>query len=70
MRHHYEDETQYDRDADRYAEHNPKVLRCKACGSDEVRWRQQGGKWVLFSNLPGVVHQCNVDDSDFTAVPE
>lgn len=31
---------------------------CKRCGSTEVRWRQQTGKWVLFSLTPGVEHQC------------
>lgn len=32
--------------------------KCKRCGSTDVRWRQQGGKWVLFSMQPGVVHRC------------
>lgn len=35
---------------------------CNKCGSADVRWRQQGGKWVLFSLQPGVVHVC--DNSD------
>jgi len=34
----------------------------------EVRWRQQGGKWVLFSLKPGVVHQCPIPDP-FDVVP-
>jgi hypothetical protein len=34
-------------------------LRCKSCGSTDVRWRQQGGKWVLFSSKPGVEHVCS-----------
>jgi hypothetical protein len=36
--------------------------RCKRCGSTDVRWRQQGGRWVLFSMQPGVEHQCDVAD--------
>lgn len=40
---------------------------CKYCGSTDVRWRQQGGKWVLFSNKPGVVHSCDVS-GDFDDV--
>lgn len=41
--------------------------RCKRCGSTDVRWRQQGGRWVLFSMQPGVEHTCDVSD-DFEAV--
>lgn len=44
--------------------------RCNRCGSTDVRWRQQTGKWVLFSNEPGKLHVCDLDDSDFGAVPE
>ena len=40
----------------------PYDLVCKYCGSQDVRWRQQGGKWVLFSLTPGVLHQCPVVD--------
>ena len=40
---------------------------CKFCGSTEVRWRQQGGKWVLFSLEPGKLHQCPIAD-DFGVV--
>jgi hypothetical protein len=36
----------------------PRVPRCKFCGSEDVRWRQQGGKWVLFSLMPGIEHRC------------
>ena len=36
--------------------------RCNRCGSTEVRWRQQGGKWVLFSLTPGKEHVCPVKD--------
>jgi len=32
--------------------------KCKRCGSMDVRWRQQGGRWVLFSLEPGKLHQC------------
>lgn len=41
---------------------------CKRCGSTDVRWRQQGGRWVLFSLKPGVVHSCaapSVSDDEF-----
>jgi hypothetical protein len=43
---------------------------CRHCGSTEVRWRQQTGRWVLFSMQPGVEHVCEIDDSDFEAIPE
>lgn len=44
---------------------SPHALRCKKCGSTDVRWRQQGGKWVLFSLKPGVVHTCELKADDF-----
>ena len=43
----------------------PRQPRCKKCGSTDVRWRQQGGKWVLFSLQPGVVHTCELKADDF-----
>lgn len=36
----------------------PREPRCKFCGSTDVRWRQQTGKWVMFSLKPGVEHRC------------
>ncbi len=36
----------------------PRPPRCNRCGSTDVRWRQQTGKWVLFSSKPGVEHVC------------
>lgn len=36
--------------------------RCPDCGSTQVRWRQQTGRWVLFSLQPGVEHVCDPDD--------
>ncbi len=51
-----------------FEEDMPRVLRCNRCGGEEVRWRQQGGKWVLFSLKPGVVHQCPIPDP-FDVVP-
>lgn len=51
----------------------PRQPRCKRCGSTDVRWRQQTGKWVLFSMKPGVEHVCasSRPDSDaFDVVPE
>lgn len=35
---------------------------CRICGSTDVRWRQQNGRWVLFSLTPGVEHQCAHED--------
>lgn len=55
----------WDPDSD---EEEPSALRCNRCGDEEVRWRQQGGKWVLFSLKPGVVHQCPIPDP-FDVVP-
>lgn len=40
----------------------PPVPRCKLCGSTDVRWRQQGGRWVLFSMKPGIEHVCAILD--------
>jgi hypothetical protein len=48
----------------------PDELRCKSCGSTDVRWRQQGGKWVLFSSTPGVQHVCPNTGDAFDVVPE
>lgn len=44
--------------------------KCNRCGATDVRWRQQTGRWVLFSLKPGVVHRCEIDDSDFDVVPD
>lgn len=41
---------------------DPKPPRCNRCGSTDVRWRQQGGRWVLFSLQPGKEHVCPVKD--------
>jgi len=38
---------------------------CKFCGSTDVRWRHNGGKWTLFSLTPGVLHVCPISDADF-----
>jgi len=40
--------------------HHP-LTRCNRCGSRDVRWRQQTGKWVLFNLGPGE-HVCPIDD--------
>lgn len=48
----------------------PRIPRCNRCGSTDVRWRQQTGKWVLFSLEPGKLHVCDLDDSAFGVVPE
>lgn len=42
--------------------------RCRRCGATGLRWRQQGGKWQLFTQQPGVPHECpprNDAASDF-----
>jgi hypothetical protein len=41
-----------------YGGRQPGDPRCKFCGSTDVRWRQQGGQWVMFELQPGVVHDC------------
>lgn len=45
-------------------------LQCNRCGSHDVRWRQQSGRWVLFSLTPGVMHACPVNTDGFSVVPE
>lgn len=52
--------SEYDQDFD--DEDRRPAPRCRTCGSTDVRWRQQGGRWVLFSMQSGVVHQCAADD--------
>lgn len=42
---------------------------CNRCYATDVRWRQQGGKWMLFSLKPGVPHVCPIPD-EFEAIPE
>lgn len=49
----------YDADEQEAARPPP---RCRTCGSTDVRWRQQGGRWALFSMQPGVEHRCAPDD--------
>ena len=52
-------------DADEEGEQrDPRPPRCNRCGSADVRWRQQTGKWVLFSLQPGVVHECSKPNLD------
>lgn len=46
----------------------PRQAKCKECGSTDVRWRQQGGKWRLFSDQAGVLHKCDASD-DFRSTP-
>ena len=52
------------RDAEEQGD-EPRQPRCNRCGSTDVRWRQQGGKWVLFSLQPGVEHRCPTTDDAF-----
>lgn len=51
-------------------EADERILRCRRCGSTDVRWRQQTGRWVLMSLKPGVEHRCELSDGDFDEVPE
>jgi hypothetical protein len=57
-------------DADGIGDHEPTGPKCARCGSTNVRWRQQGGKWVLFSLQPGVVHACQIDPSEFRPIKD
>lgn len=56
----------YDDDEDQ----EPRQPKCKRCGSTDVRWRQQGGRWALFSMQPGVEHRCGAESlaDDFGVV--
>lgn len=44
--------------------------QCNRCGSTDVRWRQQGGRWVLFSLQPGVEHRCAPTTDGFAPIAE
>jgi hypothetical protein len=46
-------------------EDEPREPKCNRCGSTDVRWRQQGGKWTLFSLQPGVLHVCELKTDEF-----
>jgi hypothetical protein len=59
----------FDRFDDEEEREGPRVPRCNRCGSTEVRWRQQTGKWVLFALQPGKEHVCEIPD-DFDVVQE
>jgi len=60
----------FDVDPDEESYFDQMTPACKQCGSTDVRWRQQGGRWVLFSNQPGVVHTCPINDDAFGVIPE
>src|SRR5574341_421968 len=57
----------FDREVD---DDEPRTARCNRCGSTDVRWRQQTGKWVLFSLTPGKEHVCDLSEDDFPEVTE
>lgn len=59
----------YDYDPSDLDRDEPRPPRCKFCGSTDVRWRMQTGKWTLFDSKPGVLHTCPIKD-DFDVVPE
>lgn len=70
MGHHYNPAKQCFDDAEYEAQYDhDRQPRCNRCGSEQVRWRQQTGKWVLFSLQPGVEHVCELKD-DFGVVKE
>lgn len=47
-----------------------RTLRCDRCGSADVRWRRQGGRWVLFTLQPGIVHTCSAPNADAFGVED
>ena len=49
---------EYDEDEGEQGGRQPSEPTCKRCGSTDVRWRHNGGKWTLFSLQPGVLHLC------------
>lgn len=53
----------YNRRDDSVDDDAPNEPKCRRCGSTNVRWRQQGGKWVLFSLEPGKLHVCPIIDN-------
>lgn len=57
----------FDREVD---DDEPRITCCNRCGSTDVRWRQQTGKWVLFSLTPGKLHVCDMNADDFPVVGE
>lgn len=59
-----------DREVDREVDIERRDPQCNRCRSTDVRWRQQGGKWVLFSLTPGQVHTCEITADEFGAVAE
>lgn len=63
--HHGFDEFEFDDDDDDDYQTGRRRVCCNRCGSTAVRWRQQGGKWVLFSPQPGVVHVCEPSAAGF-----
>lgn len=50
--------------------HDQRLPRCNRCGSLDVRWRQQSGRWVLFSLTPGIEHVCEISTEGFGPVKE
>ena len=54
----YESFEVFDDEEGEYAGRQLNEPRCKFCGSTDVRWRQQGGQWIMFELQPGVVHDC------------
>lgn len=53
----FDDYDDGDEERDDFARATP--TQCNRCGSTAVRWRQQGGRWVMFSLTAGVEHQCS-----------
>lgn len=52
------DGPQEDDEESEWGGRQPSQPRCRYCGSTDVRWRQQTGRWVLFNLKAGEEHNC------------
>lgn len=59
MRYGFDDYDDADEESDDFDTRPRAPTKCNRCGSTAVRWRQQGGQWMMFSLTPGVEHQCS-----------
>ena len=60
-------------DADEYPEYEPptREVRCRHCGSTNVkRWRALGKPQQLVSSITGLVHECQTTPPAFAVEPE
>lgn len=56
-------------DAEEEGDQRAEPPHCNRCG-EEIRWRQQGGKWVAFSLVPGREHHCAIDATGFGPIED